>query len=70
VVAGGPAPLIATALLGYYHSTVPIALYIVGCAIVSLLALAALPNRQHADHTVEYEEGTAAAGSASHPAPG
>jgi len=56
VIAGGPAPLIATALLAAYHSTVPIAIYLVGCAVVSLVALALIPNRAHADHNVEYDE--------------
>jgi len=56
VIAGGPAPLIATALLAAYHSTVPIALYLVGCAVVSFIALALIPNRASADHTVEYDE--------------
>ena len=70
VVAGGPAPLIAAALLGYYHSTVPIALYIIGCAVVSLIALALIPNRQHFDHTVEYDEATGATVTRTTTAPG
>lgn len=56
VIAGGPAPLIAAALLGAYDSTTPIAIYIILCAVVSLVALILIPNRQHADHSVEYEE--------------
>jgi len=56
VIAGGPAPLIATALLAAYHSTVPIAIYLIGCAVVSFIALALIPNRAAADHTVEYDE--------------
>src|SRR5439155_19729436 len=70
VVPGRPAPLIAAALLGYYHSTVPIALYIVGCAVVSLIALALIPNRQHFDHTVEYDEATGATVTRTTTAPG
>jgi metabolite-proton symporter len=56
VIAGGPAPLIATALLARYHSSTPIAIYIVGCAVVSLIAIRLLPDRQRFDHTVEFDE--------------
>jgi MFS family permease len=56
VIAGGPAPLIATALLAGFHSSIPIAIYVVGCAVVSLVALALIPNRSTADHNVEYDE--------------
>ena len=38
VIAGGPAPLIATWLLGTYRSGMAIAVFILFCAIVSLLA--------------------------------
>ncbi len=54
VVAGGPAPLIATYLLATYQSTVPIALYIVGCAVVGLIALFLMPDRQAVDHNAEF----------------
>jgi hypothetical protein len=56
VIAGGPAPLIATALLAAYKSSVPIAIYIVVCALVSLVAVRLLPDRSGADHNVEYED--------------
>jgi MFS family permease len=56
VVAGGPAPLIAAALLAAYHSSVPISIYLVGCAVVSMIALVLIPNRSHVDHDVEYDE--------------
>jgi MFS family permease len=56
VIAGGPAPLVATALLAAYKSSVPIAIYIVVCALVSLVAVRLLPDRSRADHNVEYEE--------------
>jgi metabolite-proton symporter len=56
VVAGGPAPLIATALLAGLHSSVPIAIYVIGCAVVSMVALVLIPNRSAVDHNVEYEE--------------
>ncbi len=49
VIAGGPAPLIAAALLTRYGSSDAIALYMVGCAAVSLLALMLLPRRRRAE---------------------
>ena len=47
--AGGPAPLIATALLAATGSGYAIALYILGCAIVSIVATAILPNVRDRD---------------------
>jgi MFS family permease len=44
VVAGGPAPLIAAALLAHFGSSDAIAVYIVGCAVISLIALIVLPR--------------------------
>jgi metabolite-proton symporter len=38
VIAGGPAPLIAASLFGYYHSPYAIAGYIAACAVVTLIA--------------------------------
>jgi MFS family permease len=49
VFAGGPAPLIATALLAATGSGYVIALYIFGCAIVSVVATAALPSSRDRD---------------------
>ncbi|MBV8118770.1 MAG: MFS transporter, partial [Alphaproteobacteria bacterium] len=49
VFAGGPAPLIATAILAATGSGQAIALYIFGCAIVSVAATAALPHRSDRD---------------------
>jgi metabolite-proton symporter len=48
VVAGGPAPLIATALLRHYGNSRSISLYIIGCAVVSMIALIALPRTTQA----------------------
>jgi metabolite-proton symporter len=42
VIAGGPAPLIAAAILENTGSSFWISVYIVGCAVVSLVALAAM----------------------------
>jgi len=45
VIAGGPAPLIAAALLQATGSSVGISWYIVGCAAISLVALLLMPRR-------------------------
>jgi MFS family permease len=45
VVAGGPAPLIAAALLARTGSSAAISAYMVGCALVSLVALLLMPRR-------------------------
>ncbi|MGF6806770.1 hypothetical protein OKW30_001896 [Paraburkholderia sp. Clong3] len=42
VIAGGPAPLIATALSAYYHSGYAIARYVLACAVHSLIAASRL----------------------------
>jgi len=49
VFAGGPAPMIATALLAWSGSGQAIALYIFVCAIVSVAATAALPSSRDRD---------------------
>ena len=55
IVAGGPAPLIAVALLAAYHTYVPIALYIVACAVISLIATLLMPDRSRVDLAREYD---------------
>jgi MFS family permease len=49
LIAGGPAPLIASSLLRHYRSATPIALFILGCAIISLFATAMLKERSNRD---------------------
>ncbi|MBB6407288.1 MFS transporter [Arthrobacter sp. AZCC_0090] len=44
VVAGGPAPLIAAALLEHYGDSTAISIYIVICTVVSMAALILLPR--------------------------
>lgn len=46
VIAGGPAPLIAASILASTGSSRWIAWYIVGCAVVSMIALVAMPKEQ------------------------
>ncbi len=45
VIAGGPAPLIAAAILNRTGSSTGISWYIVGCAVVSMVALVAMPRQ-------------------------
>ena len=56
VIAGGPAPLIATWIWANTHNAYLISTYILGCCIVGFAAVAALKDRSKYDHTVEYEE--------------
>jgi len=55
VISGGPAPLIATALLAAFGSGYVIALYILFCAIVSIVATALLPDYTNRDISEEHE---------------
>jgi MFS family permease len=48
VIAGGPAPLIATAILAGTHQSTWISWYIVGCAIVAMIALVTMPRKEPA----------------------
>jgi MFS family permease len=49
VIGGGPAPLIATALLAAFGSAYAVAAYILFCAIVSIIATALLPDYTNRD---------------------
>jgi MFS family permease len=53
VIAGGPAPLIATALFAAYGSGYVIALYIAACAIVSIVATLMMPDHTNRDISEE-----------------
>ena len=44
IIAGGPAPLIATALFAAFHSGYAIPIYIAACAVVSLISAAMMPD--------------------------
>jgi MFS family permease len=54
VISGGPAPLIATALLAAYGSGYVIAGYILFCAIVSIVSTAMLPDYTNKDISEEH----------------
>ncbi|HUC72817.1 MAG TPA: MFS transporter, partial [Stellaceae bacterium] len=55
IIAGGPSPFIATALVATYHTSFPIALYILGCAVVGIVATALLTDYTGRDISAEYE---------------
>ena len=57
VVAGGPAPLLAVWLLHTFNSSLPIALYIIAGAVVTLIATALLPDAGRAEVARELEGG-------------
>jgi metabolite-proton symporter len=56
IIAGGPAPLIATALFAAYHSGYAIAIYIAACAVVSLISAAMMPDYTGRDISTEYDD--------------
>jgi MFS family permease len=49
IIAGGPAPFIATALFATYHSGYAIACYILGCGIISIVATMLLTDYTNKD---------------------
>ena len=55
VIAGGPAPLIATALFARYHSGYAIAIYILACALISLISTAMLADYTNKDISEEHD---------------
>jgi MFS family permease len=56
VISGGPAPLIATALLAATGSGYAIAVYILFCAVVSLIATAMMPDYTNKDISEEHNK--------------
>jgi MFS family permease len=56
VIAGGPAPLIATALFASYQSGYAISIYIAACAVVSLVAASMMPDYTGQDISMEYDD--------------
>jgi hypothetical protein len=56
VFAGGPAPLIATALFATYQSSHSISIYTAACAVVSLASTAFMPDYTGKDISMEYDD--------------
>jgi Flp pilus assembly protein protease CpaA len=59
IIAGGPAPFIATWLFSTYHSALPIALYVCVCAAISICAALLLPDQTNKDIAHEMHYGNA-----------
>jgi MFS family permease len=57
IIAGGPAPFIATWLFTSFHSTIPIGIYITICAAISIVATLLLPDYTNKDIALEAEYG-------------
>jgi hypothetical protein len=57
IIAGGPAPLIATWLFGTFNSATAIAVYIAVCAVTTLVATAMMTDYTGKDISGEYEQG-------------
>jgi MFS family permease len=55
IIAGGPAPLIATALFAHYATGYAIAIFVAGCALVSLVAASFMPDYTGQDISAEYD---------------
>jgi len=55
IIAGGPAPLIATALLAQYNTGFAIAFYLLVCTVISIIATLFLRDRTNTDISEEYE---------------
>jgi MFS family permease len=55
IIAGGPAPLIATALFAAYHTGYAIAVYLAICAVISLVSTAMMPDYTSKDVSAEYD---------------
>ncbi len=54
IIAGGPAPLIATWLFGTYHTPYAIALYMAACAVISVAATALMTDYTGKDIDAEH----------------
>jgi MFS family permease len=55
IIAGGPAPLIATWLFATYKTGYAIAIYIAACAVISAVAAAFMPDYTGKDISAEYD---------------
>ncbi len=55
IIAGGPAPLIATWLFATYRTGYAIAIYIAACAVISAVATAFMPDYTGQDISHEYD---------------
>jgi MFS family permease len=59
IIAGGPAPFISTWLFASYHSTFPIGIYVVVCAVISIVSTLLLPDYTNKEISTEAQYETA-----------
>jgi metabolite-proton symporter len=57
IIAGGPAPIIATALFAAYSTGYAVAIYIAACAVITLVSTAFMPDYTGKDISSEYDPG-------------
>ena len=55
MIAGGPAPLIATALFAAYHTGYAIAVYLAVCGLISVISTLYMPDYTNKDVSAEYD---------------
>src|ERR1700751_121052 len=55
IIAGGPSPFISNALFAAFASSLPIAFYILGCAVIGIVATALLTDYTNKDISEEYD---------------
>ena len=55
IIAGGPAPIIATWLFATYKTGFAIAIFMAACAVVSLVAASFMPDYTGKDISAEYD---------------
>jgi MFS family permease len=58
IIAGGPAPIIATALFAAYGTGYAVAIYILACAVISLVSAGLMPDYTGKDISAEYDVAT------------
>jgi MFS family permease len=56
IIAGGPAPIIATWLFATYKTGYAIAIFIAACAVISLVAASFMPDYTGQDISAEYDD--------------
>jgi MFS family permease len=61
IIAGGPAPIIATALFATYKTGYAVAIYIAACAVISAVSAAFMPDYTGKDISAEYDSPTVSA---------
>ena len=69
IIAGGPAPLVATFLIQQFHNSLAVAIYLATCAAISVLATLGLKDNRARNIAVEYDLSASRRQRAGTPAP-